>query len=781
MCYGDEGGIKKITISGNKNYNSYYYSDLIDDNIGTNYSGDTKNDIEKTIFGTSNIEHVNVSHNNNSKTVNVDIGEKQLVRKLVFVGDGSKDLKEDFLKENIKIKVGRIFSDKYLFEDRVTLYNFYKAQGYFHAEISPEINYPDDNSVEITFNISRKKKARVRKIYFAGNKSFSDKKLKDEIFSRENRFYRFGKPINYDPDVIEYDMYLLDQFYQSNGFFDVKILPANAIADEKSGNFDIIYTIEENQKYIFGNISVEDHVKKAEKNEINDVIEKIKRGDVFDRSLVREVMDGLNNLFIKRGYLLVHISPRFIKSDNGAIDIVFEILHGRDSDRKYIGKIDITGNSKTRDYVIRQQMNITEGNQFNDFLLRDSMRKVRNLGFFEQVSYEEKDETTTNQKNSGGFKRIHSDKERKILKNQKDVEITVVEGSTGFFSLSGGYSSMDSFYGNLEYSERNLLGRAIFWNTGFRVSKSSKTLNLDFSKPELFATKITGGFGFTFNDERNTQNKNLNFGFDEYLAGVNGFISMDVTDYLEQKFAYRYEYKRITRTENRNPEIFPEHSTKTSEISSSSIYDKRNSRYGATRGYVASLDVALAGLGGNKDYIRAVGHLATYYPLYLNKIVFKLETRIGFIKSLNSNPLYMVDGFYLGGHRMRGFEHGGIGPRIKQANDEYSTIGLGGTRMYYFNSEIKFPIFSSKELSIHGILFLNLGTVTGFEKRDFYSHGDVKSIEDSGKFRSATGVSIVFRPVQLAEITFDFSRILRKESYDRPREFNFDISMVTRF
>jgi outer membrane protein insertion porin family len=784
LCYYWSGEakakVKKVIISGNKNYNSYYYSDLIDGSVNNDYSSEMKNDVEKAIFGTGHIEQISVSPDSSSKIVDVNIREKPMVRKLVFNGDGSKDLKEDFLKKNIKLKVGRGFSEKYLFDDRITLYNFYRNEGYFHAEISHEINYLDNNSVEIVFNISKKKKARVRKIYFIGNKSFSNRELRDEIFSRENRFYRFGKPINYDPDVLEYDVHLLDQFYQSNGFFDVKILPVNGIVDEKSGSFDIVYTIEENQKYVFGKVSIEDSVKKVEKNKLDNVIGKIKQGDVFDRSLAREVMDDLNNLFIERGYLLAHVSPRFNKNDNGVIDIVFEIDHSKSDDRKYIGKIDIIGNTKTCDYVIRQQLSITEGNQFNDFLLRDSMRKVRNLGFFEQVSHEEKDGMSKSQKNPEGFEKVIEEK-RNILKNQKDVEITVVEGSTGFISLAGGFSSLDSFYASLDYSQRNLLGRAIYLNTGLRVSKSSKTINLDFSKPELFTSKITGGFGFTFNDEQNTKNKNFNFGFDEYLAGVSGFIGLDITDYLHQKFSYKYEYKKITRTENRNPEIFPEHSVKTSEISSNLIYDRRNSRYGATRGYVASADVSFAGIGGNKDYIRSVLYLAMYRPLYLNKIVLKLETRIGFIRSLNNNPLYMVDGFYLGGHRMRGFEHGGLGPKIRQPNGSHSELGLGGTRMYYFNTEIKFPIYSSKESGIHGVLFLNLGTVTGFEERDFYSNGNVEAIDDSGKLRSATGISIVLRPAKVAEITFDFSKILRKESYDKPKEFNFDISMGSRF
>jgi outer membrane protein insertion porin family len=191
------------------------------------------------------------------------------------------------------------------------------------------------------------------------------------------------------------------------------------------------------------------------------------------------------------------------------------------------------------------------------------------------------------------------------------------------------------------------------------------------------------------------------------------------------------------------------------------------------------LNLAVAGIGGNRKYLKAVGHFSYYYPLYMDWLIFKFETRLGYIRSYGSdNLLYPIDGFYLGGHNMRGFEYGGLGPRIIRSNSESSNgIGLSGTRLCYLNSEVKFPIYRQKVFGLYGILFVNAGVTTGLERKNGNSNFE---IHDSGRFRSSAGFSLLLR-FGMIDLTLDFSRTLRKETYDRDEKFKFDIGTGARF
>lgn len=750
-CYTRDNTINKIIINGNKKYNQNYYLSFISIKKGEKFSNNTQNEIIKELFSTGYINNIkNINFDKKSGNLAIEIEEKPFIKDILF--KNAKELKEDIIKDNIKSTKKEVLSDKLLMEDIEFIKSFYMSQGYLKVSVSTEFKNYDD-SVEITFNVEKGSKAKIRSIVFIGNKAFSDRILKEEIFSRENKFYRFGRAIYYDPNILDYDEYLLSQFYMSKGYYDFNIVAANGIYNKEDNNFDIVYTIEENNKYEISEIKIDDRVKKIDKKILDDVISDIKYGDIFNIKLIQNKIDKLNSIFVESGNTFISINPRLTKEKDDKIKIILEIDN---TEKKYIGRIRIKNNSRTRDNVIREQLNIEEGSSYNEFSVRRSIQKIESLGFFEKVTYTE---------------------ENGIFDNQTDINIIVEEGSTGSFNFSIGYSSLDGFNIGLNFSQRNIFGRAIQLGIDLGIYENAKRFSIDFAKPKIFGTNIIGGLGFSIQDNNNTKNSRFNLGFDDFSVGGNFFIKYNISDFLSQKIEYSYEYKKLDNITKPEFNVLPKGKRITSEISTNISYDRRNNYYSPTKGYLLDLDISYAGIGGNVDYIKTVGHAMFYYPIYLDKVVFKLEGKAGYVTSLNNNPLYPNDGFYLGGYNMRGFEFAGAGPRVKLGNEYFN--GLSGTKMAYVNMETKFPIFLPKDFSLYGILFINAGVTTGVEQNNNINTLGLIKIEDSKSIRAAYGISILWQIKILGNLSFDFSRTLRKEVYDRDESFRFNVG--TRF
>ncbi|MDR1498916.1 MAG: BamA/TamA family outer membrane protein, partial [Rickettsiales bacterium] len=272
------------------------------------------------------------------------------------------------------------------------------------------------------------------------------------------------------------------------------------------------------------------------------------------------------------------------------------------------------------------------------------------------------------------------------------------------------------------------------------------------------------------NDNRG--NSAINIGYNDNSFGSSVFFNFTVTEYLLQTLKYTYSVEKLDNISDDYENILTDKKQKISEISVALSYDRRDNIHYPTKGYVLSYTFDFAGLIGTKDYLRNTLYFAHYYPIYTDVIVMKFEVKLANITSVNSNPLYPNDGFYLGGYSMRGFESAGIGPRVgANGNTVSSSYGVGGTRLYYSNLEIKFPLLKPRELNLYGIFFINAGTVTGVEKNP---NVDRSLILDSGSIRSAAGFSIMWQ-TPMGNLNLDFSKVLKKETYDLGENFMFNI------
>lgn len=734
--------INNVVITGNTIYNELVYKDYINIKDGDVFNNNLKNNIIKDLFSTDYVDDVEVSFKNNN--LYIKIKEKKFVSKITFTGN--KKLKDSIIKDNLELKVKEPFSEQKLQQDINFIDTFYRSMGIINVGIETKIENVDSNLVNIFFDIKENKKNKIENIYFIGNNTFSSRTLKGELYSREKKFYRFGRRINYNSDILQYDSYLLRMFYLSKGYIDFTINSINGVLN-KNNNFDIVIDINEGNRYTFGIVSVQDNIGILDEN-LDFIINKyIKNNTIFNINTVNKIESEIIKFLSNNQFFI--INQRIVPDkENNKVNVLYSIDKAK---KKYIGEIKIKNNFRTSDSVIRQQILLFEGDSYDDKKLERSIQRIRNLGFFKNVTY----------------KKIDG-----VLNNRVDIIIDVEEQSTGNLSFGVGYNSSYGLNGNISIRQRNLFGDGIGFDLGLNLNEHYKYYSLGFSKPNFLGTEITSGLRLFYQDMNNINNPNSNLGYNRLERGLNSFLSFNVTEYLSTNLSYSFTFDDVSDVLPDYKYILSDRNEEISEFGIGFSYDKRDSFYRTTSGYMFSYDFSFAGLLGTKDYIKHVIYAAYYQPLYLDKLILKIEGKAGFMYSINNNPLYPNDGFYLGGYNMRGFESGGLGPRVKNIGGTLiDGYGLAGTRMYYFNTELKFPLFLPKEFSVYGIFFFNAGTVTGIE-----SNSNVRKdlILDSGSIRSAAGFSILWETV-VGNLSFDFSKVIQKEEYDVEENFRFNI------
>jgi outer membrane protein insertion porin family len=722
-----------------------FYTNHIDVDWNQEITDSKKNDIAKALFATEVVDDVKIDYKN--KTLNITIKERPFIRSVSFVGN--KKLKKEIIDNNIKLKDKNSFSDNLLQQDLKFLDDFYRSIGLLNTKITSKVEYLDNNLVDVYFDIKEGKKARVKSIRFYGNKKFGSNKLREGIFTREDKFFRFGNRIVYNEEMLEYDSYLLSQFYYSKGYLEFDVVSKNALYDPITNTFDIIFKLKEGEKFNYGNVRVISNIKDFDYDFIEDEFLKFSNDKTFNLIAIRNKTNELNAALEKDGLGNIYINPQLFPDEDKKIVNIDVVL---DYDKKqYVGKVTIKGNNKTFDNVIRKKLVLEEGSLLNQRQLNKSVQKVKNLGFFDDVIYTQ---------NSGYFE------------NLKDIDIEVKESShNGYINFAVGYSTLDGTNGSIGLSQHNLFGRAIALNVDLSVYETARSFNFFLSKPEIYNTDMSWSSNIYYNARDDSRNNAINIGYDSEAYGFGNYLSFDLTENLLQRIGYVFEFERFRNISDDYKYILSEDGKYTSKITNGFYYDRRDNYQNPTNGYLIAWDLDIAGIGGDKDYAKNVFRFAHYYPL-TGSIVFKSEFKAGFIKSIGNNPLFPTDGFYLGGYSMRGFQSGGIGPRVnvttKTLSDGY---GIGGTRLYYGNFELKFPLGLPKEFDIFGVLFLNFGTTTGIE-----DNPDVKkeSIVDSGSLRSAYGLSIIWQ-TPMGNISFDFSKVLKKETYDISENFRFNV------
>ena len=663
--------------------------------------------------------------------------ENPIINRIAF--EGNLRVKDEDLEKEVTLRPRVIYTRSKVLADVKRILTVYRQSGRFAATVDPKVIQLPQNRVDLVFEINEGDETAIQRIRFVGNRYFDDSDLREVIRTRETHWYMFfSTDDRYDPDRLTLDRELLRRHYMNEGFADFRVKSAVAELTPNRKDFFVTFTVEEGERYKFGKIDLDVRLRDLDPQTLRDVIE-ISEGDWYDSSAVDKTVDALTAKVGDFGYAFVEIRPRVNRNrEAGTIDVTFEIGEGP---RVFVERIDISGNVRTVDEVIRREFRLVEGDAFNASKLARSKQRIQNLGFFNKVSVEQVPGSAP---------------------DQTVVAVEVEEKSTGSLSFGAGYSSDSGALGEISLSESNLLGRGYEGKLGLTIAQRRSNINASFTNPYFLDREIAAGFDI-FKVTRDLQDTSS---YDLDLIGFALRAEYPITEQLNQDWKYSLKRTKVQNVDE-DASLYVKESEGTDWLSSVThglTYDKRNSKFSPSEGYFVRLTDEVAGFGGTKRFLRNEVRGGYFYPV-TDDMVLELSGEVGHIVGLGKD-VELTDRFFVGGDDLRGFESGGIGPRDINTKD-----ALGGEWKYTGTAQLSFPLGFPKELRVKGRVFTDFGS-TG----SLASSGP--DIMDDASIRVSTGVGLAwFSP--FGPIGVDFGFPIVKESYDEEELLR--INFGTRF
>ena len=685
----------------------------------------------KTLFATGLFSNVDIKMNEGNALVQVQ--ENPIVYEIFF--EGNKKLDDDVLKTEVQLKPRSVYTKAKVQKDVDRLLAVYRRNGRFAATIEPKIIKKEQNRVDVIFEIDEGEKAFVQDIVFEGNKAFPENVLESKMMTQEKAWYRFlSSTDTYDADRFKYDQELLRRFYLEHGYLDFKITDALAELTPDKEGFILTVKMEEGEPYKIASqdlqISLPDY---KDELTLDDYLEQ-DVGDVLDITKTEKTVDALTEKLLNDGYAFVNVEPDIMpNSKEHTATVVYRVSEG---EKVFIRRINIKGNTRTQDKVVRREFRIKEGDAYNASLLRRSKQNVSDLDYFSTVE----------------MNTVPVPMNPALV----DVDMSVEEKSTGAFNIGMGWSSYDGLMFETGIQERNILGTGKVANLNVMLSQKETQYTIGLTDPYFLGYNLSAGIDLFHTTRDNSESSSYSY---KTLGGTVRF-GWNYTDALRQTVRYTLRQDNITDVDGDAALSIREQEGKTivSMIGQDLVYDKRDSRLNPTTGYYTSFSTDLAGLGGDTKFIRFDVTAVKYFPV-TEEVVFSLRADGGYIWGIGGKDLRINDRYFLGDRSLRGFEYGGVGARDKASDD-----ALGGDWYTTASAELTFPIGLPKEMGIKGKLFTDAGLIG---KPDNY---DAATMEYSNRLRAAVGTGIEWSS-PMGVINFDFSYAFAKEDYDQTRVF----------
>ncbi len=670
-------------------------------------------------------------------TLIVRVVENPIINRIAF--EGNHKLSDQTLDAEVQLKPRVVYTRTKVQSDVKRILDVYRRNGRFAASVDPKVIPLEQNRVDLVFEIDEGPVTGVRSITFVGNHEFSASRLREILQTKESRWYRFfSSDDNYDPDRLTYDRELLRKFYLAEGYADFRVVSAVAELAPARDGFFITFTIEEGERYRFGKIDVTNQIKDVKIDDLKPLVT-VAQGDWYNADQVDKTIAALTEALGNRGYAFVDIQPRVKRNaDNRTIDVTFEIKEGP---RVYVERIDITGNVRTLDKVIRREFRLVEGDAFNTSRLQRSEQRIKNLGFFKKT------DVTTNPGSSP---------------DKTVIGVNVEEQSTGEFSVGAGFSTSEGVLGDISIRERNLLGRGQDLRIGTVIAQRQQQVDLSFTEPYFLERNLAAGFDlFEIN-----QDNQLIGQFNQFTVGGSLRMGYQITEPLRQTLKYTLRQDTINNVQPTASRFIQEETgtRNTSAVGQVLLYDKRDNRLDPSAGYFGQLGVDVAGLGGDVRYVRTLLTGGYYYSV-APQWVLSLTGEGGYIHGIE-DTVRIEDRFFVGGDNLRGFATGGIGPRDLATND-----ALGGNIYYVGTVSLGFPVGLPQELGITGRVFSDFGSLFNLDEK-----GD--TIADPHSLRVSAGFGVSWAS-PLGPIKLDLAVPVKRESFDKKQFFR--IGFGTRF
>jgi outer membrane protein insertion porin family len=758
-CFGEssayaQGVIQDIRVEGNKRVEPETVRSYLTFSTGDAYDPAKVDESLKALFATGLFQDVRIRRE--GSTIVIVLLENPIVSRVAF--EGNREVEDETLAAEVQLKARAVYTRARVQADVQRILDVYRRQGLYAAQVDPKIINLDNNRIDVVFEISEGPSTKVRAINFIGNSAFSDSQLRYVISTTQTNLLSFLKGTNvYDPDRLNLDRELLRQFYMKNGYADVRIVSATADLDRDGRGFFITFTIEEGERYRFGPIDVESALPSVNVDALRHVI-LTRTGRVYNAEKVEKTVEALTIEVSQQGYAFGQVRPRFERDEaTHTMGIVYTIDEGP---RIYIERINIVGNFRTEDNVIRREFRLAEGDAFNRLLVEAARKRLRALGFFKTVDID-------TQPGSGPDRVI--------------IVVKVEEQPTGELSFGAGYSTSEGVIGDISITERNLMGKGQYVRLGFSGSLERAQVDFSFTEPHFLDRNLAAGFDVFY--------KEVDFqdvaSFSQRDAGGDIRLGFPIADNTQLGLRYKFVNEEIFDVSN-NASLAVKESAGTSNVSSvgyTVAYDTRNLPQSPTSGIFASFSQDLAGVGGDVNYIRSVADARGYYPI-TNKLTLVGRVQGGNIEGWGGDDVRMTDLFFKGGETIRGFKRAGIGPRdacedpvTGERVRPCSKDALGGKVYWATTAELRFPFpFIPDNIGMQGAVFVDAGSL--FDPSDFALNAVAKEgsfIFNSSQVRLSSGFSIIWQS-PLGPLRADIAQALLKADFDKTEIFRFGAS-----
>ena len=717
--------VSKIIVEGNNRISPETIKMFSGASEKDDLSESDLNQVLKNLYDSNFFELVSVKLENN--TLIISVKENPIIQNINYEGIKSTDLLSD-LKKNVVLKSRSSFNEILLKKDKNNIINFLKNLGYYFSEIDISIQNLEDNKINLTYNISLNEKAKIKKISFIGNKIFKDKKLKSIILSEEYKSWKFLSGKKYlNEAMINFDKRLLKNFYLNKGFYNVVINSSYAkVLDNQE--FELIFNIEPNPKLFFGKLNLDLPTDFSKSNYEN--IEKFFRkleNEPYSLSRVEDILEKIEIITISEQYESIKATVNENIEAN-KINITFKI---EETDKVFIEKINIYGNNITKESVVRNQIEIDEGDPFNEILFSKSLNNIKSLNFFENVESEILEGTKF---------------------NSKILNITVEEKATGeiFAGVGTGTSGSNLSFG---IKENNYLGNGVLIDSNFSFSETRVKGKLLISNPNYKNSDKSLDLSL----ESSVTDRLSTFGYKSNITGFSVGTQFEYLDDLNFGLSTKNTLEKITvdstassRQKTQEGNYFD------SFISLNFNYDKRNQKFQTTSGFFSNYGVDLPILSETNTLINSYNY-KIFKELYENN-VSTFSVLLQSSNSISGDDIKLSERLYVPGTRLRGFESGKIGPKD-------GTDYIGGNYVSSINATTTIPMFLENIQTVDVVLFADAANIWGVDYNN--------SLDNSG-IRSSVGLALDWL-TPVGPLTFSFAQPITKESTDVEETFRFNI------
>ena len=733
----------QITVQGNSNTDVETIKSISGLKRNISLSASDLNSALKNLYSSNLFETVQVIPK--GQTIIIKVKENKRIRRLVF--EGNKKIEEKELLPLIKSKERQAFSRAQVVKDSRIISDFYRFKSRYSARVEPKIIERDNGFVDLVFEIDEGSILQISQIDFVGNKSFSDRQLRDVIKSkRAGVFSSFFTSDNYSEDSQEADKYLLKKFYNDQGFPDAKVIASLGGFKDGGDSAFLTYSIYEGPYFDFGEVSIRSMVKGISPS----IYEKsvvASKGDKFNSSQIKETLDNIKTVSVSNGFpFLIGKVDQVRDFKKREIGLVFKVIEGP---KLFVEQIEISGNTHTRDNVIRREFKVEEGDAFDPSMLKRSEEKLQSLGYFESVKVNV---------------RQGSSPQNAI------VDIDVKEAPTGSLSLGLGYSTDTDVSAQFSFSESNFRGAGQGIRFSVSGSKDSSSVGLGFKERGFLGRDVLLSMDIDY-----TNSKPRTTGYTANLLALKPSVGFNISSNTRVNLTYKFENIDVTAVGS--SEVLKQdigQSTR-SLIDFSLRHDKRDSIIKPTKGYIINFGSEIAGLGGDDQFLKSKASGKIYQGVFDNSIIFSTELEGG-ILSMGKGYSKVVDRFLLGGRSFRGFKYNGIGPR--ELNNGSHTIPLGGEKYAIARLAASFPLGLPRELGLYGSLFAEAGTLWDLKTDPNISGLSDKVALTDRTIRTSIGFAMNWE-TPIGPLQFNWSRPQKYLEADDLEYFS--LNLATRF